>query len=137
MNYDNATYHAARIKPKNKKVELEIKLDTKNPNYSTTKGEQFAMNVDNSHTQEQKYYNSNVMDKQLLVSTNAATGNMNKHYCVGVVKSNQLHLTPLQNLIQLKPSFEYFDIYEKKVKDAKEQFVETGSTFLFYTKTII
>jgi DNA-directed RNA polymerase-3 subunit RPC5 len=126
MTYDNANYNASRIKPKNKKVELEISLNTKDANYSTTKGEQFAMNVDSNSNLQQKYYKSNVMDKQLLVSTNAATGNMNKHYCIGVIKSDELHLTPLQNLLQIKPSFEYFDIYEKKVKDVKEQQNDTG-----------
>ena len=136
MNYDNATYTAARVKPKNKKVELEISLDTKNSNYSTAKGEQFAINVDNNS--QQRYYKSNVMDKQLLVSTNAATGSMNKHYCVGVVTSNELHLTPLENLLQIKPSFEYFDIYEKKIKDAKEQQIDTGAFFFaFFFKSLI
>jgi DNA-directed RNA polymerase-3 subunit RPC5 len=126
LNYENAIYNAARVKPKNKKVELEIALDTKNANYSTTKGEQFALNIDGNSSAQQRYYKSNVMDKQLLISTNAATGNMSKHYCVGVVKSNQLHLTPMQNILQLKPSFEYFDIYEKKIKDVKEQQIDTG-----------
>lgn len=127
LTYDNTTYCASRIKPKNKKVELEIMLNTKDKNYSTAKGEQFALNVDSTSQQpNQRYYKSNVMDKQMFVSTNAAISNMNKHYAIGVIKSNQLHLTPLQNLLQLKPSFEYFDIYEKKVKDVKETNIDTG-----------
>lgn len=67
------------------------------------------------------------MDKQVFVSANATPGNMNKHYSIGIIRGNELHLTPVQSIVQMKPSFEYFDIFEKKVKDAKESLAETGS----------
>ena len=120
------------MKPKQKKVELEVAIDTDTDHYSKTKGEQFALNVDgrpgllNSANEKERYYKSNLMDKQVYTSTNATPGNMNKHYCIGIVKGDEIHLTPLQGIFQMRPSFEYFDLYEKKVKDAKEAQTETG-----------
>ena len=66
------------------------------------------------------------MDKSVYSSTNGALGQMNKLYQLGVLKDNQLHLTPVQSILQMKPSFEHFDIYEKKVKESKEAQGETG-----------
>jgi DNA-directed RNA polymerase-3 subunit RPC5 len=132
MTYDTANILASRIKPKQNRIELEVSLDTRNPNYSKSKGEQFALNVDGKSNiiqpnhQQQRYYKTNLMDKQLLVSSNGALGNMNKHYCCGLLKSNQLHLTPLEGVIQMRPSYEYFDIYEKKVKENKDTHTDTG-----------
>ena len=126
------------MKPKQNRLELEIALDTRNENYSKVKGEQFALNVDGKQTtqsgklnikqmqvqqqqnEQLKYFNSNLMDKQVYVSTNASLGQMNKLYHLGVVSNNSVHLTPVQSILQMKPSFEYFDIYDKKVKDIKD-----------------
>lgn len=130
MTYDEATVLASRIKPAQKKVELEIGINTETANYSQTKGEQFALNVDGrpglATSSQQKYYKSNLMDKQVFVSSNATPMNMNKHYKIGIIRNNEIHLTPVQSIVQMRPSFEYFDIYEKKVKDVKESLAEAG-----------
>ena len=60
------------------------------------------------------------MDKVVYTSTNATLGQMNRMYHLGALNENKLHLTSIQSILQMKPSFEYFDIYEKKVKDLKE-----------------
>jgi DNA-directed RNA polymerase III subunit RPC5 len=122
MNYDKCKYIGARVKPRSKKLELEVSLDTKNSNYSQSKGEQFASNVDGkfSLAQQSKYYKSNLMDKQVFQSLNAAPSNIQNHYYVGLLDKNEFHLTPLRGVYQMRPSFEYFDISEKKFKDAKE-----------------
>lgn len=123
--------------PKQSRLELEVEMDTKNDNYSRVKGEQFALNVDGkqsminkpglggnnnqqSTTEPAKYFRSNLMDKQKLVSMNATLGQMNKLYHLALVKDNSVHLTPVQSVLQMKPSFEYFDICERKVKELKE-----------------
>lgn len=126
MNYDKCKCIGARVKPKSKKLELEISLDTKNPNYSQSKGEQFASNVDGKFSlgQQNKYYKSNLMDKQVFQSLNAAPSNIQNHYYVGLLDKNEFHLTPLKGIYQMRPSFEYFDISEKKFKDAKEAAVQ-------------
>ena len=148
-NYDNSNYVGARIKPKFNKLELELQLDTQTKNYSKTKGEQICLNVDGKHTytvptskqnaKEQKYFNSNLMDKVVYSSTNATLGQMNRLYFLSILKQSKLHLTPIRSILQMKPSFEYYDIYEKKVKDLKEGAKSAELTgnkfFLFLLKT--
>lgn len=129
--YDEAKYLCARIKPQDKKLEIEMELNPFNNNYSKAKGEQFAVNVDGKQgmhmpinpkqqKEQPKYYRSNMMDKTVFTSSNGALGQMNQLYHLGILKENKLHLTPVQSVLQMRPSFEHFDIYEKKVKDAKE-----------------
>jgi DNA-directed RNA polymerase-3 subunit RPC5 len=143
---------SARIKPKQNRLELEVELDTKNENYSKIKGEQFALNVDGKHpslgaklnprqqqiqqqqTEQPKYFHSSLMDKQVYQSTNATLGQMNKLYHLGLLNESGLHLTPVHSILQMKPSFEYFDIYEKKMKDIREsaQPNDTGRFFFLF-----
>ncbi|RNA10254.1 DNA-directed RNA polymerase III subunit RPC5 isoform X2 [Brachionus plicatilis] len=130
--YDDSIFLSAKIKPKINKVELEIGLDTRNDNYSKEKGEQYALNVDGKQNVQTKsgsrikqepqvnYYRSNLMDKQVLCSTNATLGQMNRLYHLGLLKDNKLHLNPVQAILQMKPSFDYFDLVEKKNKDLKD-----------------
>ncbi len=70
------------------------------------------------------------MDKQVYQSTNAALGQMNKLYHLGILNEKSLHLTPVQSILQMKPSFEYFDIYEKKVKDIRDSAQTNDAGFL-------
>ncbi|CAF0804064.1 unnamed protein product [Brachionus calyciflorus] len=134
--YLNSKFLTAKLKPKLNKAEIEVELDTTNDNYSKVKGEQYALNVDGKQTvqtgklnpkqkqpeqqQQQRYYKSNVMDKQVLTSTNATLGQMNRLYHLGLLKDDKLHLTPIQAILQMKPSFDYFDLVEKKTKELKE-----------------
>jgi DNA-directed RNA polymerase-3 subunit RPC5 len=153
--FDTTNFINARIKPKQNKLELEVELDTRNDNYSKIKGQQFALNVDGKLSgsgttsllagksssknasqageNQQKYFRSDLMDKQVYISTNAALGQMNKLYHLGLMDDscNSLHLTPVQSILQMRPSFEYFDIFEKKVKDIKES-QENDTGILFY-----
>lgn len=110
-----------------------------NDNYSKAKGEQFALNVDGKPSsqygvnlkkqakEEPRYYRSSMMDKSVLVSSNGTPGQMNQLYHLGLLKENQLHLTPVQAVLQMRPSFEHFDIYERKVKEAREAQGDTGN----------
>lgn len=127
-------------------------MDTRNENYSKVKGEQFAINVDgkpssslfgnkttnlkqqSQNLEQQKYFKSHLMDKQVFVSSNATLGQMNKLYHLGILDngSQSLHLTPIQSILQMKPSFEYFDIYEKKLKDSKDSTQQNETGFKKY-----
>lgn len=109
-----------------------------NDNYSKAKGEQFALNVDGKsnsqyglnlkkpNKEEPRYYRSSMMDKSVLVSSNSTPGQMNQLYHLGLLKENKLHLTPVQAVLQMRPSFEHFDIYERKVKETREAQGDTG-----------
>nr|CAD7409402.1 unnamed protein product [Timema poppensis] len=46
--YDESNILKSCIKPQHQEVRLELAIDTRNPNYDTSKGEQFAINVDGS-----------------------------------------------------------------------------------------
>ncbi len=56
---------------------------------------------------------------------------MNKLYHLGLLNETSLHLTPVQSILQMKPSFEYFDIYEKKVKDIRDSAQPNDVDLLF------
>lgn len=84
MSYDNVTHLAARIKPKQQKVswcpplaseaspvkhrahvlppciqvELEVAMDTMSPNYCRSKGEQIALNVDGTSSEDPSVYST-------------------------------------------------------------------------------
>nr|XP_054763196.1 DNA-directed RNA polymerase III subunit RPC5-like [Lytechinus pictus] len=84
MSYDDFEYTSARIKPKQKKLELELFLDTHSDHYAKSKGEQIALNVDGMNSTENRSFMSNKMDRQMLTSTNSLDS-MAK-YAVGVLK---------------------------------------------------
>nr|CAD7260962.1 unnamed protein product [Timema shepardi] len=114
------------IKPQHQEVRLELGIDTRNPNYDTSKGEQFAINVDGSGNKkdgkktDEKYFDSNVMDKLVLTSTRAVMNASN--YAVALVHENELHVTALRGLLHLRPSFAYLDKSDKRAKEeAKDQ----------------
>ncbi|NXS93966.1 RPC5 polymerase, partial [Jacana jacana] len=115
MTYDDVTHLSAKIKPKQQKVELEMAIDTLNPNYCRSKGEQIALNVDGTCTDETSTYTSKLMDKQTFCSTQAAS-NVSR-YAAAVYKKGELHLTPLHGILQLRPSFTYLDKADAKHRE--------------------
>ncbi|NWV66568.1 RPC5 polymerase, partial [Malurus elegans] len=115
MTYDDVTHLSAKIKPKQQKVELEMAIDTLNPNYCRSKGEQIALNVDGTCTDESSTYSSKLMDKQTFCSSQAAS-NVSR-YAAAVYKKGELHLTPLHGILQLRPSFTYLDKADAKHRE--------------------
>ncbi|NWS37684.1 RPC5 polymerase, partial [Probosciger aterrimus] len=115
MTYDDVTHISAKIKPKQQKVELEMAIDTLNPNYCRSKGEQIALNVDGTCTDETSTYSSKLMDKQTFCSSQAAS-NVSR-YAAAVYKKGELHLTPLHGILQLRPSFTYLDKADAKHRE--------------------
>lgn len=107
MSYDNAAHLSARIKPKQQKVELEVAMDTMSPNYCRSKGEQIALNVDGTSSEDSNTYSTKMMDKQAFTSIQATTNT--SRYAAAVFHKGELHLTPLQGILQMRPSFTYLD----------------------------
>jgi hypothetical protein len=119
-----------------------LEINTRNENYSKPKGEQFALNVDGKLSNQinasssrqkskepEKYFRSNLMDKLVFSSTEATLDHVSRLYHLGYIGEDDcLHLTPVNSILQMKPNFEYFDIYEKKVKDLKENTGVTSET---------
>ncbi|XP_033630773.1 DNA-directed RNA polymerase III subunit RPC5-like [Asterias rubens] len=114
MPYDDFQHLVARVKPKQKMVELEIGLDTQNSNYDKSRGEQISINVDGANPIGNQTFQSDVMDKQVLASSSGMAST--SRYAVGILKDGELHLTPLHGLAQLRPNFAYLDKADLKSK---------------------
>uniref|UniRef100_A0A4W3HDG1 Polymerase (RNA) III (DNA directed) polypeptide E n=1 Tax=Callorhinchus milii TaxID=7868 RepID=A0A4W3HDG1_CALMI len=107
-------------------VELEIAIDTLSPNYCRSKGEQIALNVDGTSTDDSgSTYASKLMDKQSFSSIQAATNT--SRYAVAVYRKGELHVTPLHGILQMRPSFSYLDKADAKHRE-REAANEAGDS---------
>ncbi|XP_076234068.1 RNA polymerase III subunit E [Calliopsis andreniformis] len=117
--YDNATFLKSSIKPENQEVLIEVAIDTHNVNYDHSKGEQIAINADGDpktdQDDEEKAFDSNLMDKTVLQSSRALPNCSN--YAVGIFQDGELHVTPLRGVIQMRPQFNYLDKSDKRVRE--------------------
>ncbi|KAM9971212.1 hypothetical protein ACTFIW_011188 [Dictyostelium discoideum] len=110
--YDMSKLEELRIKPKQQKVEMDLSIDPDSDNYNP-----------DAQTKTTKY------------TLSSTTVSHRTNYAIGLMKSNELHLTPLQSIIQLRPQFNYFDDkwQEEKLrkkqdtKDDDEQDEESGN----------
>ncbi|KAL8175488.1 UNVERIFIED_CONTAM: DNA-directed RNA polymerase III subunit RPC5, partial [Gekko kuhli] len=125
MTYDDVTHLSAKIKPKQQKVELELALDTLNPNYCRSKGEQIALNVDGACADETNTYSTKLMDKQTFCSSQTAS-NVSR-YAAAIYRKGEIHLTPLHGILQLRPSFSYLDKADAKHRE-REAANEAGDS---------
>lgn len=113
----------ACVKPKNKMVKLEIGLDTYSDKYCPSKGEQIALNTDGQqesswHVKEKdksQYFKTGIMDKIVYESSTPCTET--QHYAVAILQDKELHCTPIQGVIQLRPSCSYYDRQDKRKQD--------------------
>ncbi|KAI8354019.1 Sin-like protein conserved region-domain-containing protein [Blakeslea trispora] len=131
--------NAARIKPRARMVELDLPLDTRSPNYSTERGEDFAMGLNDKviktaydrrmeeHEEElmghgynrtQKKKEEELLDKMTLTSTEVPS---QTKYVVGVIRNDELHITPINTTVQLRPGFKYIDKIDEKWKAANKR----------------
>ncbi|KAK3559884.1 hypothetical protein QTP86_026184 [Hemibagrus guttatus] len=125
MNYDDFPHLTAKIKPKQQKVEMEVAIDTMSPNYCRSKGEQIALNVDGTSLEDSSTYSIKMMDKQTFSSIQATTNT--SRYAAAVFRKGELHLTPLQGILQMRPSFSYLDKADSKHKE-REAANEAGDS---------
>lgn len=125
MTYDDIPHLSAKIKPKQQKVEIEMAIDTLNPNYCRSKGEQIALNVDGACADETSTYSTKLMDKQTFCSSQT-TSNTSR-YAAALYRQGELHLTPLHGILQLRPSFSYLDKADAKHRE-REAANEAGDS---------
>ncbi|XP_051273359.1 DNA-directed RNA polymerase III subunit RPC5 [Dicentrarchus labrax] len=115
MTYDDVNHLAAKIKPKQQRVELEMAINTMSPNYCRSKGEQIALNVDGTAYDETNTYSAKLMDKQTFSSIQATTNT--SRYAAAVFRKGELHVTPLTGILQMRPSFSYLDKADNKTRE--------------------
>ncbi|KYR02148.1 RNA polymerase III subunit [Tieghemostelium lacteum] len=89
--YDMSRLEELRIKPKQQRVEMDLSLDT-----------------------ETEYYNSDSTNKVLKTTFSSTSISHRTNYSIGLMKrvgggQSELHITPLQSIIQLRPNFSQFD----------------------------
>ncbi|PZC82285.1 hypothetical protein B5X24_HaOG210841 [Helicoverpa armigera] len=113
----------ASVKPRNKMVKLEVGLDTYSDKYCSSKGEQIALNTDGQqesswHIKEKdksQYFRHGIMDKIVYESSVPCTET--QHYAVAILQDKELHCTPIQGIIQMRPAYSYFDKQDKRRND--------------------
>jgi len=108
----------SRMKPKQQKVELTLGLNSNCANYDQSKGEQIALNVDGSgrkpNLDDEITYGRGFMDRITLSSSKSIKES--SRYAVGIFNGSELHLTPLNGIVSLKPSLQYLDKSDKTAK---------------------
>nr|CAB3265034.1 DNA-directed RNA polymerase III subunit RPC5-like [Phallusia mammillata] len=117
----------ARVKPKHQKLELEVLLDVSSPNYDQSKGEQIAINVDGcaGTSSEGMAFDSSVMDTQVLSSS--CIPQCGRRYAAATISAGQVHLTPISEVMQMRPSFRYMDRAEKRAIQAAQMKAQAES----------
>ncbi|KAF9999201.1 DNA-directed RNA polymerase III subunit RPC5 [Entomortierella chlamydospora] len=114
----------ARIKPISQLIELELPIDTNASQYNRERGEELALGMndkalrtaldgepDDDETRE-------LLDKQTLVSSLIPNAT---NYLAGVLRNDEMHLTPFHGAVQLRPSFKYLDKIDEKHKQATKK----------------
>ncbi|KAG2176625.1 hypothetical protein INT44_007289 [Umbelopsis vinacea] len=113
---------AARIKPKSQLIEVDLPIDTRAPTYDKGRGDDFASGVSGEKfrtvfdQEDEDDYSGRpkkrtLLDKQTLGSTLIPT---KTKYLVGVLKDKELHVTPLTNTVQMRPTLSYIDKSDEK-----------------------
>eukprot|EP00250_Pteridium_aquilinum_P012057 c20483_g1_i1 orf=65-2383(+) len=98
---------SVRVKPKLKKLELDLIVDVDGENYDQDADDHIKIK------------------KQTLSSSKMS---MTTNYAVGLLRGNKLHLAPLDALVQLRPSMKYLDEADKKKKSAKKTIEDEDMT---------
>lgn len=81
-----------------------------------TVSHQLHVEIGNDPTR--KLYESNLMDRIKLKSTRAArTG----QYAVGYFRNGELHITPIERVLQMRPSLEHVDEHDRRIKLQTDQ----------------
>ncbi|KAL1920262.1 uncharacterized protein VTP21DRAFT_1408 [Calcarisporiella thermophila] len=121
---------AARLKPKARLIELDLPLHTESPLYDKERGEELSLGTsdrvvrtayDRMETEEDK---KELLEKQTLSSQLVPAA---ARYMVGVLREDELHLTPIHGSVQLRPNLNYLDKIDEKYKAATKRITDEES----------
>lgn len=119
---DKSLIKTSAIKPNNQEVKLEMGLKINSVNFDMSKAEEIAINADGPsgfrNDNDNTIFDNNFMDKQCLQSSKSIE-DCNK-YALATLHSNEIHLTPLKGILQLRPSFPYLDKSDKRNKELEK-----------------
>ncbi|KAF9959386.1 DNA-directed RNA polymerase III subunit RPC5 [Mortierella alpina] len=114
----------ARIKPLSQLIELELPVDTSASQYNRERGEELALGMNDKALrtaldgEPDDEENKELLDKQTLVSSLIPNAT---NYLAGVLRNDEMHLTPFHGAVQLRPSFKYLDKIDEKHKQANKK----------------
>ncbi|CAF1303239.1 unnamed protein product [Rotaria sordida] len=108
---NNPTFIGARLKPKNKVVQLDYVHNTQSNFYCKNNETNIIQNLISSSTTTTTSSSStnekiNSIDRLTLSSTNATFGDNYKRFAVGILTPNGIQLSPLNAIFQLRPDFD-------------------------------
>lgn len=114
--FENTTVSNCCVKPINQEVKVDFELNVESNFYDQFKGRNFALASDGKAQQkgERPTFRHGIMDKQSFVSGKSVE-NVDR-YVVGILQDKEIHLSPLANILQLRPTFSYFDKEDKRTK---------------------
>ncbi|KAF9431471.1 hypothetical protein BGZ76_000268 [Entomortierella beljakovae] len=121
---DNGGPTKARIKPVSQLIELELPIDTNSAQYNRERGEFLAMGMNDKALRTaldgelDEGDNREMLDKQTLVSSLIPNAT---NYLAGVLRNDEMHLTPFHGAVQLRPSFKYLDKIDEKHRQATKK----------------
>ncbi|KTW27117.1 DNA-directed RNA polymerase III subunit C37 [Pneumocystis jirovecii RU7] len=90
-----------RIKPKSGLVEVDVPIYTQQY-YNKERGIEFSKNLENDPTKNK----SPILDFQTL---NSKISPCRNYYMVGIIRGDELHLSPVNYTLQLRPSFKHLN----------------------------
>ncbi|KAF9381126.1 hypothetical protein CPB97_007941 [Podila verticillata] len=114
----------ARIKPLSQLIELELPVDTSASQYNRERGEELALGMNDKPLRTvfdedlDDDAQKELLDKQILVSSLIPNAT---NYLAGVLRNDEMHLTPFLGTVQLRPSFKYLDKIDEKHKQATKK----------------
>ncbi|CAG0886847.1 unnamed protein product [Cyprideis torosa] len=111
----------ARVKPKERMLELKVRLDTYSSNYDKGRGEQIAVNADGvqGSRSEAATFPEGRMGHQTLHSSLAVRDT--KGHALGMFRDGALYLSPFHTVLHMRPGFEYMDKAETRRKAVDEE----------------
>ena len=103
----------AKMKPQNKKLQIDLSLDTSSPNYSQSKGEQIAINVGEQSNNDHGFGSNLLMDHQTLVSS--LVPHTGSRYAAAYIHENEVHLNLIKDIYQMRSGLQHMDKTDVKV----------------------
>uniref|UniRef100_A0A915K900 DNA-directed RNA polymerase III subunit RPC5 n=1 Tax=Romanomermis culicivorax TaxID=13658 RepID=A0A915K900_ROMCU len=101
-----------QFKPKQCKLQIKCEMDTGSRNYDKIRGEQLALNCAPNDKNKEPIFKK-LMDYQIYTNENVA-GLHTNCYAIGYYVDGALHLNPLDEILQMKPTFNYLDAADEK-----------------------
>ena len=106
-----STPRATRIKPNAGVIEIDMPVDTKRPVYDTQRGMELGCSMAGKRYMDYAGDGGSGRSCPQFDTLTLCSTRVPQHACyaAGYIKNGQLHLTPVANTLQFRPSLKYLD----------------------------